>query len=342
MVLRAGQGTDGRGGGSEIGDSIWEIRSRGLRGHGFLVVLKETKERLGLLDDLRIILCVVFGFGVVLESILLVGFDARELGSGIVGSTGASVLALIIGLIRAPELNLYTHVFISLVVFIGVFAIVFRRKILPVVNERTLLVLNLALWYVFLAYYPIFPQKLKILICLILIPMTISVNMMAFTDYVVGPALRLLFYMWFLIMIVFLGLAQFPIWNLSLFFDQMSTGRLGFLDVFLIGMVFCYIATHAIYILILIPIPYDSDRSFKSRWKEVKAHAKVLIEKYSYDQLKQEEALLIMLILGGLLAANLFLELVPDHLAINTLIVIVPQILSRRFSAVAEKAGERL
>ncbi len=49
-----------------------------------------------------------------------------------------------------------------------------------------------------------------------------------------------------------------------------------------------------------------------------------------------------MLILGGLLAANLFSKLVPDHLAINTLIVIVPQIISRRFSAVSEKAEERL
>lgn len=60
-----------------------------MRGHGSLVVLNEIREPLGLLDDLRIILCVLFGFGVVLESILLVGFDAEALGSSILASIGA-------------------------------------------------------------------------------------------------------------------------------------------------------------------------------------------------------------------------------------------------------------
>jgi hypothetical protein len=68
----------------------------------------------------------------------------------------------------------------------------------------------------------------------------------------------------------------------------------------------------------------------------------VLIEKYSHQQLMQEEALLIILILGGLLAANLFLQLIPDHLAINSLIVIVPQLISRRFSVKAQRSDELL
>jgi hypothetical protein len=50
---------------------------------------------------------------------------------------------------------------------------------------------------------------------------------------------------------------------------------------------------------------------------------------------------MILLILGGLLTANLFLKLIPEHLAINVLIVIVLQIISRRFGAAPKKRRER-
>jgi hypothetical protein len=292
------------------------------------------------MDGMRILLCIVFGFGVLLESLLLVGFYAEELGIKLLVSLAVGLLFLGVGLIKAPELGLYTHILISLAVYACVFAILFRKKIMPIVSEKTLLVLNMALWYLFFAYSPFLPFKIKLLICLILIPMTISVNLMAFIDHVVGPGLTLLFYTWFLIMIVLLGLGQFPFWNLSFFFDQISASRLGFVDVLLTGMVFSYIVMHAIYILALIPYPYDKEMSFGERWREVKEHARVLIEKYSHQQLRQQEALLIILILGGLLAANLFLQLIPDHLAINSLIVIIPQLISRRFSVTAQRSNE--
>jgi hypothetical protein len=294
------------------------------------------------MDGMRILLCVVFGFGVFLESLLLVGFYAEELGIKLLVSLVVGLLFLGIGLIKVPELGLYTHILIAFAVYACVFAILFRKKVMPIVSEKTLLVLNMAPWYLFSAYSPSLPFKVKLFICLILIPMTISVNLMAFIDQVVGAGLTLLFYTWFLIMIVFLGLAQFPFWNLSFFFDQISASRLGFLDVLLTGMVFSYIVTHAIYILALIPYPYDKEMTFKERWREVKEHARVLINKYSHQQLRQEEALLIVLILGGLLATNLFLQLIPDHLAINSLIVIVPQFISRRFSVAAQRSDELL
>jgi hypothetical protein len=50
--------------------------------------------------------------------------------------------------------------------------------------------------------------------------------------------------------------------------------------------------------------------------------------------------LLIVLILGGLLFANLSLQLIPDHLAINSLIVIVPQLISKRFSVAVQRSDE--
>ncbi len=294
------------------------------------------------MDGMRIVLCVVFGFGVLLESLLLVGLYAEELGFKLLVSLAVGLVSLGVGLIKAPELGLYMHILIGFAVYACVFAILFRKKIMPIVSEKTLLVLNMALWYLFFAYSSMFSFHIKLFICLILIPMTISVNLMAFIDHVVGPGLTLLFYTWFLIMIVFLGLAQFPFWNLSFFFDQISASRLGFLDVLLTGMVFSYIVTHAIYILALIPYPYDKEMTFEERWREVKEHARVLINKYSHQQLRQEEALLIVLILGGLLAANLFLQLIPDHLAINSLIVIVPQFISRRFSVAAQRSDELL
>ncbi|MGD9075941.1 MAG: hypothetical protein PVJ69_12080 [Desulfobacteraceae bacterium] len=292
------------------------------------------------MDEMRIVLCLVFGFGVLLESLLLVGFYTEELGTKLLVSLGAGLGFLGVGLFKAPELGFYTHILIGFAVYAAVFALFCRKRIMPIVTEKTLLVLNMALWYLFFAYSPMFSYKIKLLICLILIPMTITINLMAFIDHVVGPGLTLLFYTWFLLMIVFLGLAQFPFWNLSFFFDKLSASRLGFVDVLLTGMVFSYIVIHAIYILALIPYPYDRDKSFGERWREVKAHARVLIDKYSHQQLRQDEALLIIVILGGLLFANLLLELIPDHLAINCLIVIVPQLISRRFSVAVQRSDD--
>ena len=288
---------------------------------------------------MRILLCVIFGFGVVVESLLLVGLMAKDLGIGFLTSLGGGLVFFGIGLFKAPELGFYTHILIGFAIYSGVFAILFRKKIMPIVSERTLLVLNMALWYVFLANFPMFSFKIKLLICMVLIPLTIGVNLMAFVDHVVGPGLTLLFYTWFLVMILSLGLFQFPFWNLSLFFGKIGAAKLGFMNALLTGMVFSYIVIHMFYILALIPIPYYKEQSFSQRWREVKKHAKLIIEKYSHQQLRQEEALLIVLILGGLLAANLFFQLIPDHLVINFLIVIVPQFISERFSATVQRSS---
>jgi hypothetical protein len=290
-------------------------------------------------DEMRILLCVVFGFGVFLESLILVGLKAKSLGIGFLVSLCGGLVSFAVGLFKAPEFGFYTHILIGLAIYSGIFAILFRKKIMPIVNERTLLVLNMALWYLFLAYFPMFSFKVKLLICLVLIPMTIGVNLMAFIDHVVGPGLTLLFYTWFLVMILSLGLFQFPFWNLSLFFGKIGADRLGFMNALLTGMVFSYIVIHMFYILALIPIPYYRAQSFRQRWSEVKKHAKLIIEKYSHQQLRQEEALLIVLILGGLLAANLLFQLITDHLVINFLIVIVPQLISERFSATLQRSS---
>jgi len=285
---------------------------------------------------MRILLCVIFGFGVVVESLLLVGLMAKDLGIGFLTSLGGGLVVFGIGLFRAPEIDIYTHILIGLTSYSAVFAILFRKKIMPIVSEKTLLVLNMALWYLFLAYSPMFPFKVKLLICLVLIPMTVSVSLMAFIDHVVGPGLTLLFYTWFLVIIVSIGLAQFPFWKLSFFFGKISAARFGSVNVLLTGMVFSYIVIHIFYILALIPIPYYKEQSFEERWREVKKHANLIIEKYSHQQLRKDEALLIVLILGGLLAANLLFQLIPDHLVINSLIVIVPQLISKRFSVAVQ------
>ena len=288
---------------------------------------------------MRILLCVIFGFGVVVESLLLVGLMAKNLGIGFLTSLCCGLVFFAIGLFKAPELGVYTHILIGLAIYSGTFAILFRKQIMPIVSEKTLLVLNMALWYLFLAYSPMLSFKVKLLICLVLTPMTVSVILMVCIDHVVGPGLTLLFYTWFLVIIVSIGLAQFPFWKLSFFFSKISAARFGSVNVMLTGMVFSYIVMHIFYILALIPIPYYKEQSFEERWREVKKHAKMIIEKYSHQQLRQEEALLIVLILGGLLAANLLFQLIPDHMVINFLIVIVPQLISKRFSLAVQSSS---
>jgi len=106
-------------------------------------------------------------------------------------------------------------------------------------------------------------------------------------DCVASQMAALLLYMLFLVIIVVIGLAQFPFRNLTIFFDHMSSALLGLVDVFLAGMIFSYISIHAIYILALIPIPFQKTQSFEERWREVKKHAQLLRSKYSNEQLRK-------------------------------------------------------
>ena len=112
----------------------------------------------------------------------------------------------------------------------------------------------------------------------------------------------------------------------------MNSAPLGLVDVFLAGMIFSYISIHAIYILALIPIPFQKTQSFEERWREVKKHAQLLRSKYSNAQLRKTQSLLILLLLGGLLLANLIFQILPKHLAVNTLVVIIPQIIPKQFT----------
>ncbi|NJD56623.1 MAG: hypothetical protein FIA94_09505 [Nitrospirae bacterium] len=277
--------------------------------------------------ELPVSLSLSFGLGVVTRSLLML--DARVLRKNILGIavcfTALPVL-VIIGMGKMPDLPLSAHIFFAFAGYCALFAVLMKNAILPQTNERSLLFLNIALWYAFITYRPMIPEFLKPVLLLIFIPLTIATLVIAFRDFILGFWLSLVFYVWYLIIIVFIGIVQFPFWNLSFFFGRAVWAPLDAADVFLSGALFSYLAVHATYILALIPLP-SRHQSFAERLEEVNQHAEMLVYRYSDEQLRVREAVLLISLFGGLYCLNYVFRLMPPSALINLTIVFSPLML---------------
>jgi len=275
-------------------------------------------------SELSVTLSLFFGLGVVVRSLLLLdGPGLRKNLPGIAISLISIPLTLLIGIAKIPDLSLFTHIFISFAAYCMTFAIAMRKTILPMVNEKSILVLSLALWYAFFEYRSLMPEPLIPLLLAVFVPMTAGTLILAFADFVPGFWLTLAFYVWYLLVIIFIGLVQFPFWNLSFFFGKTVWEPLAAVDVFLSGALFSYLAIHATYVLALFPLP-SRRQSFAHRFEEVREHAEMLVDRYSDHQLKVAETMLILLLAGGLYGLNYAVGFIPSSTLINLTVLLSP------------------
>jgi hypothetical protein len=243
---------------------------------------------------------------------------------------------------KIPDWSPYLHLFIALAAYCMTFALIMKKTILPGVNEVTLLFLNITLWYAFFSYRYLIPEVLLVPLLSIFIPLTAGTLLVAFADFVLGFWLTLVFYVWYLIIIVFIGTVQFPFWNLSFFFGIKVWEPLAAIDVFLSGALFSYVAVHATYVLALIPLP-SKHQSFASRLEEVNEHAEMLVYRYSDVQLKGAEAACLLALFGGIYGLNYTIRVMPPSTLINLMVVLSPLLLGcigRAFEKIA--SGESL
>lgn len=272
----------------------------------------------------RLTLIILFGLGVFIQAVLLIRNDwdwgklAICFGSGLCGMIPGK---------HEYNYQLLLHIFISFCVFAFVFALVFKKDILPLISEKVLLSYSLIFWFSFFSFFYKDAFIHKFLFFLFLVP-SLATVFIAFIKLKLNFWWKLFFYTWFLIIVVSLGLFRFSFNHLALFFDSQHAPWIESIDCILTGMAFLYLIVNATYIWELIPIP-GKNQSMQSRMKEWHELTNLMTQRCDDQQPTHLQTVLIIVLQGGGLFLTYQYHLVPGGLLVNVLLLL-PVFLSSR------------
>jgi hypothetical protein len=282
------------------------------------------------------LVCAIWGVGLIAQALLslrerLTIDDAAKilwmaLGSGVIG---------FLPFRHENGYHPHQHTIAAFTVFVFAFAAAYMKWLMPVVSEHMLLVWNI----LFLAtivpllgpaspwFYPL------------LVP-SASTLVLAFTPGRIPFALKAAFYVWFLTILVGLGVAQFTTGALSAFFDESTRIRLSPADAFVSGMAFMSIGIYAVFLVLLIPIP-GKHQSWDDRMREWHLETDLMVRHFDDDNQRVTTTLVILVLLGGLIAAQARWALVSPLMFLNLAIVVTPPALRLLSPSHRALAGER-
>jgi hypothetical protein len=274
----------------------------------------------------RTVLILWFAAGFVLEALYLVRRDPKWMQLAV--CAGVAILGTVLTYLKHGGSDPAMHVGIGLGIFGVLVAGVYQDEILPPVGDKLLLAFTLIFWFGFVTglYRGTRLQQLLLFVCLLPTAATIYVAAMR-------PALgfwgKLGLYIWYLVIVVFLGWLQFPFGNLSIFDDSATLGWLGPIDAFATGMACLYLLTNAFYLFELLPIPGRS-QSFSDRMKDWHQLTNLMTQRCSdQDGPAEGWAFAIIGALGPLLLLNYVFELLPNSLVISIAIILATMLLER-------------
>jgi hypothetical protein len=168
---------------------------------------------------------------------------------------GCAAFALL-GMLPGKHERVYQplfHVLMVFSVFSVMFAFTFRKDILPLITGAVLLSYALVFWFAFFCYFYDGTPLHVTLLALLLVP-TAATIFTTFRKTQPGFALKLVLYTWFLVIIVCLGLFQFPYGQLKLFLEDHQVPWVTPVESATAGMAFLFLLANASYVLYLIPI----------------------------------------------------------------------------------------
>jgi len=220
--------------------------------------------------------------------------------------------------------NFFTIFF---VLFPVSFFVVFAKDFLIKINELVLLSFTLIFWYVFLINF----NPNLFLILLFLLP-TIGVLFLVFSKFELSNYWKLIFYLWFLTIDIFLILSYSIHGNLLSFIFMEGVSGISLIESFLTGMIFLHLFCNLLCFFFLFNVGGKDFKlqSFSKTIKEVTQNAQFIFNKYSLKQSKLLHSLIIIILQGGFLVFNYFYSFVPDFLLISIFIFISPQLLTAR------------
>jgi hypothetical protein len=269
----------------------------------------------------HLVLVLWFALGVVLQALLLIRGDWNW------GRLALCVGFAAFGMLPGKHEHVYRpylHMLLALGFFAFMFAIRFKDDLLPVISEKLLLSYSLIFWFAFFSYFYKGTARNNALAALCLVP-TAAVAYLAIERPALSFAWKLSLYTWFLCVVVFLGLFQFPFQNLSLFLSPEKSPWLTPLDCIVAGMAFLYLAVNMAYLFELIPIP-GRNQSWADRMKQWHELTSLMTERCE-DEPVHRTGMLILAAQSIALIVIYFFHWVSTALAINVFVVL-PSILA--------------
>lgn len=94
----------------------------------------------------------------------------------------------------------------------------------------------------------------------------------------------------------------------------------GFVLALTSGMTMLFLFSNVFYILAFLPVRFPGQTAAK-RMQGIREHARLIVGKYSDEQLRLPQMFLIICVQGGLLFANSHWKIVDDWLAINLMLL---------------------
>ena len=235
---------------------------------------------------------------------------------------GCALLALT-GMIpgkHEPVYDPWSHLLFGLGMFSFAFAIVFKDDILPRINERILLSYSLVFWFALFSFFD-GASGFRMALLAICGALTAVSLFVAFVRPTLSFALKVALYVWFLTIVVAVGLFQFPIEGLSIFLEPNRGSWLAPVDCILGGMAFLYLVVNASYIFELIPIP-GKTQSWKDRMKEWHAFTDLMTNRIDDEPPTATGAIIIVLGQGSILLSVYFYHWLDAGLVINVFVVL--------------------
>jgi hypothetical protein len=267
--------------------------------------------------DERGILIACFGLGVALQAMLLIRGDWNW------WKLAGCVALGMLGMLPGKHERVYQPLFHVLMVFSGfsvMFAFMFREDILPLISEAILLSYTLVFWFAFLLYFYDGSALHTALLALLLVP-TAATLFVAFRKTQLGFIFKLVLYTWFLIIVVCLGLFQFPYSQLKLFFVDHQVPWVTPVESATAGMAFLFLLANATYVFYLIPIPAKNE-SWAERMKNWHAFTDLLTQRFADTRVTLVQSFMVLGVEGAALLLNAIYRWFPPGLVINVAIVI--------------------
>ena len=207
------------------------------------------------------------------------------------------------------------HLFVVAMVFCFVYAVMFKKKILTVINKEIILAWNLIFLYV---YFQQSFSSWQILTNLVLILSVLAI-INAFGNFDKYYFWRAYFYIWFLLLIIGVTAMHFSFGQINSFFSSEKNDFTALAGIFFSGITFLYLAVNVWYIWELIPLP-GKHENLKHRITEVKKDINTLVQDYQGEKINPWLTAAFAIVAAALLSLNFYLHFISDFLLIPILI----------------------
>lgn len=264
----------------------------------------------------------VFGIGVIFQAFRSVGFVIPKKDVPmILFYAGLSLLMLLPGKRENPAEYEFTMHILGVYGFFAIaFAVHLRSRILPFINEYALLLWNVLFLYMLCRIFGWEP------LVIFGLP-TLGTLILSFTRITIGRKWKIAAYIWYMCMVVTIACMQFA-WSSINLFNEVDYRLIGYTAAFFSGIALFFLLAHIIYLIRLLPFPYDKHMTLTQRYDEWTGDLDLMVSKFNDHQMHMIEAVAIIVLCAGVLYLNDMFKLMPDWVLINIIIAVVPNVLA--------------